>query len=72
MADVRKLKIVHSEMGRQEVVARQEEYLYSSAVNYAGGKGLLERKTKYSSKLTPRKSPSPPSERCAMPPIRWR
>lgn len=27
---------------RQEVAARQEEYLYSTAVNYAGGKGLLE------------------------------
>lgn len=37
-----KLDYIHNNPVRQEVVARQEEYLYSSAVDYAGGKGLLE------------------------------
>lgn len=37
-----KLNYIHDNPVRQEVVARQEEYLYSSAVDYAGGKGLLE------------------------------
>lgn len=37
-----KLEYIHSNPVRQELVARQEEYLYSSAVDYAGGKGLLE------------------------------
>lgn len=37
-----KLNYIHDNPVRQEMVARQEEYLYSSAVDYAGGKGLLE------------------------------
>lgn len=37
-----KLEYIHSNPVRQELVTRQEEYLYSSAVDYAGGKGLLE------------------------------
>nr|WP_294476589.1 transposase [uncultured Bacteroides sp.] len=37
-----KLNYIHDNPVRQEVVARQEEYRYSSAVDYAGGKGLLE------------------------------
>lgn len=37
-----KLNYIHDNPVRQEVVARQEEYLYSSAVDYAGGKGLID------------------------------
>lgn len=37
-----KLDYIHNNPVRQEIVARQEEYLYSSAVDYAGGKGLLK------------------------------
>lgn len=37
-----KLDYIHNNPVKQEVVARQEEYLYSSAVDYVGGKGLLE------------------------------
>ena len=37
-----KLECIYNSPVRQELVARQEEYLYSSAVDYAGGKGLLE------------------------------
>jgi len=36
-----KLNYIHDNPVRQEIVARQEEYLYSSAVDYAGGKGML-------------------------------
>jgi putative transposase len=36
-----KLNYIHDNPVRQEIVVRQEEYLYSSAVDYAGGKGLL-------------------------------
>lgn len=37
-----KLDYIHDNPVRQEVVARQEEYLYSSAVDYTGGKGLID------------------------------
>lgn len=37
-----KLNYIHMNPVRQEIVCRPEEYLYSSAVNYAGEKGLLD------------------------------
>lgn len=37
-----KLDYIHLNPVRQEIVKRPEEYLYSSACNYAGEKGLLE------------------------------
>ncbi len=37
-----KLNYVHQNPVRQEIVASPEEYLYSSARDYAGGKGLLD------------------------------
>jgi len=36
------LNYIHNNPVKQEIVARQEDYLYSSAVSYAGDKGLLE------------------------------
>lgn len=39
---MQKLNYIHNNPVRQEIVAQPEEYLYSSAVNYAGEKGLLE------------------------------
>lgn len=39
---LQKRNYIHNNPVRQETVARPEEYLYSSAVDYAGGKGLLE------------------------------
>lgn len=39
---LQKLNYIHQNPVRQEIVARQEEYLYSSAIDYAGGKGMLE------------------------------
>lgn len=38
---LQKLNYIHNNPIRQEIVSRQEEYLYSSALDYAGGKGLL-------------------------------
>lgn len=37
-----KVDYVHNNPVRQEIVSQPEEYLYSSAVDYAGGKGLLK------------------------------
>ena len=37
-----KLDYIHNNPVRQEIVSRQEEFLYSSAVDYAGGNGLLK------------------------------
>ena len=37
-----KLNYIHQNPVKQETVAQPEEYLYSSAVDYAGGKGLLK------------------------------
>lgn len=37
-----KLNYIHDNPVRQEIVAHQEDYFYSSAVDYAGGKGLLD------------------------------
>ena len=39
---LQKLNYIHNNPVRQEIVSRPEEYLYSSARNYAGEKGLLE------------------------------
>ena len=39
---LQKLNYIHNNPVKQEIVARQEDYLYSSAVSYAGDKGLLE------------------------------
>lgn len=39
---LQKLNYIHQNPVRQEIVATQEEYLYSSAIDYAGGKGVLE------------------------------
>ena len=36
-----KVNYIHMNPVRQEIVAQPEEYLYSSAVDYAGGQGLL-------------------------------
>lgn len=33
---------IHNNPVRQEIVAHPEDYLYSSAVDYSGGKGLLD------------------------------
>ena len=37
-----KLDYIHENPVRQEIVARAEDYLYSSARNYAGMDGLLK------------------------------
>ena len=37
-----KLNYIHMNPVRQEIVARPEEYLYSSARDYAGEKGILK------------------------------
>ncbi len=37
-----KVNYIHQNPVRAEIVARAEDHLYSSARNYAGGKGLLE------------------------------
>lgn len=37
-----KLEYIHDNPVRQEIVSRQEDYLYSSAVDYAGRKGLID------------------------------
>ena len=37
-----KLDYIHNNPVRQEIVSRPEEYLYSSAVDYTGDKGLLD------------------------------
>ncbi|MCD8093421.1 MAG: transposase [Bacteroides sp.] len=39
---MQKLNYIHNNPVRQEIVSRPEEYLYSSAKNYAGEKGALE------------------------------
>lgn len=39
---LQKLNYIHNNPVKQEIVARQEDYLYSSVVSYAGDKGLLE------------------------------
>ena len=36
-----KLDYIHMNLVRQEIVTRPEDYLYSSARNYAGMEGLL-------------------------------
>lgn len=36
-----KLNYIHNNPVKQEIVSRQEDYQYSSAIDYAGGKGLL-------------------------------
>ena len=38
---MQKLNYIHQNPVRAEIVARPEDYLYSSALNYAGEKGLL-------------------------------
>ena len=37
-----KVNYIHQNPVRAEIVARAEDYLYSSARNYAGEKGLLD------------------------------
>ncbi len=37
-----KLEYIHNNPVKQEIVAKPEEYIYSSAVNYAGDKGLID------------------------------
>ena len=37
-----KLNYIHQNPVRQELVAQPHEYLYSSAIDYAGGRGLLK------------------------------
>jgi len=37
-----KLNYIHSNPVRAEFVSRPEDYLYSSAVDYAGGSGLID------------------------------
>ncbi len=39
---MQKLNYIHQNPVRAEIVARPEDYLYSSALNYAGEKGLLD------------------------------
>lgn len=39
---MQKLNYIHLNPVRQEIVSQPQDYLYSSAVNYAGGKGLLK------------------------------
>lgn len=39
---LQKLNYIHNNPVRQEIVSKPEDYLYSSAVNYTGEKGLLE------------------------------
>jgi len=36
-----KINYIHNNPVRAEIVGRPEDYLYSSAIDYAGGKGLL-------------------------------
>ena len=36
-----KINYIHQNPVRAEIVTRAEDYLYSSAINYAGEKGLL-------------------------------
>ena len=38
---MQKLNYIHQNPVRAEIVARPKDYLYSSALNYAGEKGLL-------------------------------
>jgi hypothetical protein len=38
---MQKLNYIHQNPVRAEIVAKPEDYLYSSALNYAGEKGLL-------------------------------
>ncbi len=37
-----KLNYIHQNPIRAEIVNRAEDYRYSSAIDYAGGKGLLD------------------------------
>ena len=37
-----KLNYIHMNPVRAEFVSRPEDFLYSSAIDYAGGKGLIE------------------------------
>jgi putative transposase len=37
-----KLNYIHENPVKAEIVNRAEDYRYSSAIDYAGGKGLLE------------------------------
>ena len=39
---LQKLEYIHNNPVKQEIVCKPEEYLYSSAIDYAGEKGLLE------------------------------
>lgn len=39
---LQKLNYIHNNPVKHEFVARPEDYLYSSATDYAGGKGLLD------------------------------
>ena len=39
-----KLDYIHANPVKQEIVTQPEDYLYSSAIDYAGGKGLIEIK----------------------------
>ena len=39
---LQKLNYIHNNPVKQAIVAQPEHYLYSSAIDYAGGKGLLE------------------------------
>jgi hypothetical protein len=37
-----KLEYIHNNPVESGIVARPEDYLYSSATDYAGGKGMVE------------------------------
>ena len=39
---MQKLNYIHDNPVRQEIVTHQKDYLYSSAIDYAGNKGLLD------------------------------
>ncbi len=39
---LQKLNYIHNNPVKQAIVAQPEHYLYSSAIDYAGGKGLLD------------------------------
>ena len=39
---IQKIHYIHQNPVRREIVASPEHYLYSSAMDYAGGKGLIE------------------------------
>lgn len=39
---IQKLNYIHLNPVRQEIVNHPEDYLYSSALNYAGGEGVLK------------------------------